>query len=82
MLLEAELLTCRRLKTPVLALREAMSFSSISSGRALESVKNYKSVSTISPTMKDTQRKYELVKHDKSHLGIVKAAETGRVSLM
>ena len=51
MLLEAELLTCRRLKTPVLALREAMSFSSISSGRALESVKNYKSVSTISHTI-------------------------------
>ena len=30
--------------------------------------------------MKDTQRKYELVKHEKSHLGIIKAAATGRVA--
>ena len=39
-------LTCRRLKTPVLALRDAISFSSISSVRALESAteKNYNDI--------------------------------------
>ena len=35
-------LTCLKLNTPVFALRDAMSFSSISSGTALESVNRQK----------------------------------------
>ena len=42
------LLTCLKLNTPVLQFREAISLSSISSGRALESASRNKNVSVSS----------------------------------